>query len=116
MPLISIRSRPPSDRKSLPLLIAKIRQAGAEALPCDVSNIWVIFDFLEDPFFVLGEADFPLVRIQAQSGRTEEQRRQLTTAVAKELSKGLEIPFTNIWIHYEEMNPKDVWFRGSFGV
>lgn len=38
----------------------------------------------------------------------------LARVVTDTISKALDVPTENIWIHYEEMNPHDVWFNNQW--
>jgi phenylpyruvate tautomerase PptA (4-oxalocrotonate tautomerase family) len=125
MPLITIQSSPvPSssgDPQVISKMLAEIRTSGAEALKCPRSNIWVMFESV--PNYLQGEdAELlrpdhvppPIVVIRAQMGRSRDEKEALVRVVAQEVSKGLSVPIERVWIHYQEMDPKDVWFKGKW--
>jgi len=113
MPIVNIRSLPPKDLNIVPAMMAEIRDEGAKALGCETSNVWVTFESLAA--YLPENSHPPIVTIKAQAGRTMEQRTKFVSAVANGVAHGLSIPAKNVWIHYEEMSPEDIWFNKSWG-
>lgn len=123
MPLVTINSLPPTDSEAVPRMIADVRDSGAKALGCPASNIWVIFQPVPPGYYAQdgGPASVPqkkthppVVVVRAQAGRSSIARKAFVTAIAAAVGKGLSVPITNVWIHYQEMQPQDVWFEGRF--
>jgi phenylpyruvate tautomerase PptA (4-oxalocrotonate tautomerase family) len=104
-------------------MLPEVRDAGAAALRCSPDNIWVMFLAVRPGCYLQGEEPAalpqasthpPVVIAKAQSGRSPEQRTAFVTAVAAAVGRGLSVPPENIWIHYQEMRPEDVWFQGRW--
>jgi phenylpyruvate tautomerase PptA (4-oxalocrotonate tautomerase family) len=112
VPLITIKSLPPIDPSTIPGMLSEIQEKGAAALRCALSNIWVIFESIL-PGHYLQETHSPIVIIQAQQGRSDEDREALVRAVTQGVARGLSAPRENVWVHYQEMKPQDVWFQGQ---
>ncbi|MGZ3686892.1 MAG: tautomerase family protein [Bdellovibrionota bacterium] len=112
MPIVTINAVPPSEPRFISKMISDVRDRGAEALQCPVSNIWVVFQPLAPQ--TPANAHPPFVIILAQSGRTKEVREALVSSVAEAVGTGLGVSSTKVWIHYQEMNPQDVWFEGRW--
>jgi phenylpyruvate tautomerase PptA (4-oxalocrotonate tautomerase family) len=110
MPLITIKSLPPTDPSAISGMLSEIQEKGAAALRCTLSNIWVIFETVL-PGHYLQETRSPIVIIQAQQGRSDEDREGLVRAVIQGVARGLSTPRENIWVHYQELKSKDVWFQ-----
>jgi phenylpyruvate tautomerase PptA (4-oxalocrotonate tautomerase family) len=131
MPLITIQSSSlfssllsgPIGQQVITDMLSDIRISGAEALKCSRSNIWVMFESVPKQNYLQGEdsellsSDHmppPIVVIRAQAGRSREEKESLVRAVAQEVSKALSVPFEKVWIHYQELDPRDVWFKGKW--
>jgi phenylpyruvate tautomerase PptA (4-oxalocrotonate tautomerase family) len=123
MPLVNILSLPPSDPRVIEPLLAEIRDRGALAFHCAPENIWVTFQALPSGHYVQGDSRAehpdgqthpPLVILRAQTGRSAAQRDGLVRAIGDALARAFQIPAAQVWIHYQEMNPADVWFQGSW--
>jgi phenylpyruvate tautomerase PptA (4-oxalocrotonate tautomerase family) len=119
MPLIVIHSLPPPDPNMIPSMLVEIRDAGAAALGCSPSNIWVMFCAVPPGCYVQGleQADAPrptshppCVIVRAQVGRQPEERTAFVAAIAATVGETLGVPADNVWIHYQEMRSEDVWF------
>ena len=124
MPIILINSLPPSDTNVIPEMLKNVRNSGAEALQCSQDNVWVMFQPVEPRSYIYGiESAFhpndnthpPIVTIKAQGGRSPKIREAFVKAVAGSVGKGLSISPENVWIHYQEMKPQDIWFKGGWG-
>ena len=116
MPIVNISSLPPPDSKAIPRMIADVQRAGAQALNCELSNIWVMFQPVQ-PGQYLKDGDPtppPVVIVKAQSGRTHQQKEAFVGAIAVVIAEGLSVPSKKVWIHYQEMAPQDVWFEGRW--
>ncbi len=126
MPLVQIHSFPPSDPKTIPRLVTQVRDAGAAAFACAPDNIWVQFIPLAPGHYVQGsgaaaetvhaDSHPPVVVIRAQRGRSREQLTALATAISETLAEGLGIPGENVWIHYQEMESADVFFKNHWSA
>lgn len=123
MPLITIHALPLADPSAIPAMLAAVRDAGAAALGSSPNNIWVMFHvappgcYLQGPAIALtpqSDSHPPAVIIRAQTGRTRAEREALTIATAEAVARAYAIPATNVWIHYQEMRPDDVWFGGRW--
>ena len=123
MPLVTILSLPPADSGVISRMIADVRDTGAHTLRCPPSNIWVIFQPVLPGYYVQGSESAalpqekthpPVVVIRAQTGRSPEEREAFVIAVADAVGRGLSVPSKNVWIHYQEMKPQDVWFEGRW--
>ncbi len=126
MPLLIIHSLPPADPGTIPQLIVDVRDAGARALGCPKSNIWVVFQPIAPGHYVQGEgaparapqpdSHPPCIILRAQVGRTQAERSALVSAVAAAVGRGLSVPAENVWVYYEEMRSEDVWFNGRWSA
>jgi phenylpyruvate tautomerase PptA (4-oxalocrotonate tautomerase family) len=116
MPLLNIQSLAPTEPAAIARMIQEVRDAGARALRCSADNIWVVFQAIETGQYSHGhEKSHPaIVVIRAQSGRPAGLRESFVKAVAEAIGRGLSIPSENVWIHYQEMRPEDVWFEGRW--
>jgi phenylpyruvate tautomerase PptA (4-oxalocrotonate tautomerase family) len=125
MPLVMIHSLPPADPGVVPALLAQVRDAGAAALRCPASNIWVMFCAVPPGCYLQGTdpADAPqpashppCVIVRAQVGRLPEERSVFAAAIAATVGERLGVPSDNVWIHYQEMRSEDVWFGGRWAA
>jgi phenylpyruvate tautomerase PptA (4-oxalocrotonate tautomerase family) len=120
MPIVQIHSLPPHDRSRLARMLTDVREEGARALAGAPSNVWVMFHELPPGTYLQGEGEAasepqasthpPVILISIQSGRSAEQKTAFTRAVAGVVARTLEIPADNVWVHWREMRPEDVWF------
>ena len=115
MPLVTIYAPPPVAPQSISKTISDIQKVGAAALNCGTENIWVVFQTFSSTSL---SADFfdgthgPVVIVKAQGGRPAEQREAFMKAMAKAIGEGLSYSPEKVWIHYQEMQPQDIWFGG----
>ena len=125
MPLVVVHSLPPANPEALPRMLADIRDSGARALRCPIDNVWVIFHAVPPGCYLQGESPAntpqarthpPAVIVKLQAGRTREEIDAFVTAVASAVAQGFAVPVDNIWIHYDEMCPQDVWFRNRWSA
>lgn len=123
MPLAIVRSLPPLNRAVIPRMLEKITTVGARNIGCDPDQFWAIFQEIHPGEYFEGDLASdepgvgthpPLVTIQAQSGRTPEQRLALCRSVSMIVGEALGIPSQNVWIHWQEMAPTDVFVGGKF--
>ena len=56
MPLVMIHAFAPADPDAVPRMIVDVRDAGAAALQCPRSNIWVMFQAVPPGWYVQGGA------------------------------------------------------------
>ncbi len=104
-------------RAGLYKILSLVRTSGANALGCAVDNIWVVFQAVPEGWYVQGREpnkNPPVVIVKAQAGRSSEQREALAKAIAEAVGRGLSVPATRVWLHYQEMRPQDVWFEGHW--
>src|ERR1044072_5920843 len=104
MPIVHVRS------KSIPIpsanqLVADVREAGAKALKCDPSSIWVVYEaFPETVLLGNGQTEYlTIVTVKAQAGRSSEMRTAFVSAIANTVGKIMKIPPGEVWIQYQEM-------------
>ncbi len=123
MPLVTIKSLPPVDPTAIARLLTDVRDVGAAALRCATSNIWVMFEALPPGSYLQGDAPAttlqatthpPVVIVRAQAGRSTAERDAFAAAVAAAVGRALGVPAENVWLHYQEMRPQDVWFNGRW--
>jgi phenylpyruvate tautomerase PptA (4-oxalocrotonate tautomerase family) len=117
MPLITIRSARSYDNEAIQEMLQAIRKAGADALDCATENIWVRFEAIPASWYAQSDdptQNSPLVTIQAKAGRTPQQPDLLTRATAEAVGQGLSVHPSQVWIHYLEMNPQDIWYEGRW--
>jgi len=123
MPIIFIKSLPPANLGTIPEMISEIRASGAKALRCPESNVWVVFQPVQPAYYVQADDPAiypndkthpPLILVKAQSGRSMADKEAFVRAVATAVAHGLSISSKNVWIHYEEMQPQDIWFDGRW--
>jgi phenylpyruvate tautomerase PptA (4-oxalocrotonate tautomerase family) len=106
MPIVFIKSAKSVTR--VPELLEDVRNSAAAALGCEPSNVWPVLEPVAPGPFP------PIVLIKANVGRTIEQRRHFASAVADAVGRGLGVPADEVWIHYEEMQPRDIWHKGNW--
>ncbi len=100
-------------------MLSEIQDTGAEALQCARENIWVTFqELLSDCYLQDKTAQRPqknshppIVIVRAQVGRTAAQKETFVRGISKAVARGLLIAEGNVWIHYQEISPNDVWFN-----
>ena len=123
MPLVTINFFPPDDPKVITTMLEDIRDSGSKTLGCSPDNIWVIFQPVKSGYYIQGNevttqaretTHPPVVIIRAQSGRSPTEREKFAESVAAAVGRGLSVKSKNVWIHYQEMSPKDVWFDGHW--
>lgn len=117
MPLIVISASQPSDQNLISRLITDVRIKSASALQCSIENIWVIYQPLQMGNYVQrqeGLKNSPIVTIKANLGRSQEQKSALASAITEAIGNALEVSTEDIWMHYEEMNPHDIWFNNQW--
>ena len=86
-------------------MFAEIKEAGARALACEPSNIWVQFQPIAQ------SVPDSIVIVRAKTGRTREQRTAFAAAVSEVVNRTLSL---EVWLDYQEMNPEDVWSNGKW--
>lgn len=114
MPIIQIRALEPLDTDAIPRMIANVRNQAAAALKGSVSNIWVIFDAFRPERYEHPNQSTVIVTIKALAGRSREIQTAFVMAVAIAIGEGLSVSPAHVWIHYEEMQPQNVWFQGGW--
>ena len=124
MPLLSIHSLAPADPTAISRMLVDVRDAGARALSCPPSNIWVMFHAVPPGCYLQGvgepaalpqdDTHPPVVIARAQIGRSPAERDAFVAAIAEAVGRGLSVPPGNVWIHYQEMRSEDVWFNGHW--
>jgi hypothetical protein len=115
VPIVSVSAIPPTNLKVIPEMMEQIRAKGSLALKTPLDNVWVVFNPL--PYYVQGdpaEIPPPIVVVKMQSGRGVSERTAFFASIAAEVGRGLSLPPERVWIQYQEMNPKDVWFNGKW--
>ena len=108
MPIVTVEALEPSHPNSISDMIKEIRNFGAEALQSKPDNIWVIFHSLNPSHAAYPHP--PVVIVKAQSGRTKEQRTAFVKIISEAVGKALSQSSENIWVHFQEMSPQDIWF------
>jgi phenylpyruvate tautomerase PptA (4-oxalocrotonate tautomerase family) len=116
MPLVTIEAILPKDEKRIPLTLSEVQKVGAKALNCAESNIWVVFKPLIPEFYshaVNSQQTEPpvIVTVKAQAGRALEAKCEFVENIAAAISRGLSVSPSSVWIHYQEMDPSDIWFE-----
>jgi phenylpyruvate tautomerase PptA (4-oxalocrotonate tautomerase family) len=123
MPIVNINSAPPTDSSAIPEMIERIRDAGALALKTPRDNVWVTFTPLQ--YYLNGEGPAsakrtetppPIVVVKAQSGRGPSERSAFVEAIAAEVGRGLSVSPEKVWIQFQEMSPRDVWYGGHWSA
>jgi phenylpyruvate tautomerase PptA (4-oxalocrotonate tautomerase family) len=125
MPIVVIHSISPADPTVVPKMISEVRELGAQALRCSPDNIWVIFRPVDRNHYSQNDTNAgtqvaeaktqtPIVSIKANTGRSSQEREAFVKVVASAIGSGLSLPSKNVWIHYQEMKPEDIWFDGHW--
>jgi phenylpyruvate tautomerase PptA (4-oxalocrotonate tautomerase family) len=118
MPIVFIHAEMPKESATISHLIENVRSAGASALGCDPSNIWVVFQKITSGFALRETADHfqPVVQILANRGRTLPAKEQFAQAIGQAVSDTLMVPINDLWLHYQEMNPEDIWNKDRWNI
>lgn len=120
MPLITLQTVVPDEPSVIDHLMVELREAGARALGCPPSNIWVQVVELRASRYLQGTAGSvheqetlppPVVILRAQEGRTQAERTALCHAITCAVAERLLVPRERVWVYYESMRPSDVWFE-----
>ena len=53
----------------------------------------------------------PLVLVRAITGRTPEMKSAFLKAVCEAIGRGFEIPPTNVWVQFVEMEKPEIWHQ-----
>lgn len=123
MPIIIINSLAPNNPSIIKQMNLEVRELGAKALRTPKNNVWVIFQPLMPDFYLYGEEPTTssgkiihpvIVIIKAQSGRTQNIRDAFIKIITESIARSFSIPTHNVWVHYQEMKPQDVWFEGHW--
>ena len=114
MPIVMIHSYPPKETASLKAMLTEIQESGAKALNTTTDNIWPAFIPFQPGHYP--ESLSPFVIVKAHKGRTPPMKEAFMKAISAAMSRGLSIPSEKIWIHYQETEPKDVWFQDHWAV
>ena len=114
MPIIMIHSHVPKNPNDLAPMLTQIQDSGAKALNCPLNNVWVMFQPIHPEHY--DRSLPPVVIIKAHTGRTPQMKEEFVKSVAANVGRGLSIEPEKIWIHYQETEPKDVWFEGHWGA
>lgn len=113
MPIVNIRHFAPPDPSRIAPMLAEIQRGGGQALDCAPDNLWVLFDELPAGRYVQAADPAqspPIVTIQATAGRTEAQKTALARAVTAAVARGLGVPASRVWLHYQELAPREIWW------
>jgi phenylpyruvate tautomerase PptA (4-oxalocrotonate tautomerase family) len=117
MPIVTVHAFAPSDPASIPKMLAEIQASGAAALNCAPDNLWALFEEIPRGRYLQSdnpERNPPIVTIQANVGRTLDQRTALAKGISRAVVGAFGIPAARVWIHYQEMQPHDVWFNEAW--
>ena len=116
MPIVQIYTNTLSKSDIAPNLIEEIRIKGSKALKCELSNVWVLIHQLPTGSMMreTKEVTSPVVFIRANKGRSQEDKMKFVQAISQALSDTLQVSAQDIWIHYQEMNPEDIWHRENW--
>jgi phenylpyruvate tautomerase PptA (4-oxalocrotonate tautomerase family) len=117
MPIVILKTIVKLDDKSVQKMLSSGQDAGARALGSENSNIWVRYEYVPENSY-LQDADriydSPIVLIMANRGRSQTAKTAFVQAVAQEVALGLAVPADKVWVHYQEMDPKDIWHNGRW--
>lgn len=123
MPIVEIRGLPPKDPGRIPAMLREAAVAGARAFNIPETKVWATYEEIRSGWMAEGntcadhpgiETHPPLVLIRALPGRTPEMIETFMRGVCEAISKGLEIPATNIWCQYVLMEKNQIWHNGKF--
>lgn len=123
MPIAIVHSLPPPNRAVIPRMLENITQAGARAAGCDPDQFWAVFQEIRPGEYYEGDLSSeepgsgthpPIVVLRALAGRTPAVRLAVCQALARVIGDALSIPPENVWIHWQEMQPSDVFAGGRF--
>ena len=114
MPIVMIHAHPPKEKASLKAILTEIQEEGAKALHTTVDNIWPAFFPFQPGHYP--ENLSPFVIVKAHRGRTPQMKEEFMRVISKATARGLSLPSEKIWIHYQETEPKDVWFQDHWGA
>ncbi|MBI3558246.1 MAG: hypothetical protein HY074_18420 [Deltaproteobacteria bacterium] len=109
MPIITVKASAPAAPARITQLLAAVQEAGARALSCPSSNIWVEFEAVYH-----ATAHPVVVLARAQAGRSDMQKEAFVRAVAAAVAHALLVTPEQVWVHYGELRPQDVWFGGRW--
>jgi phenylpyruvate tautomerase PptA (4-oxalocrotonate tautomerase family) len=111
MPIITIHAKIPQRPGFSSALSEEISRTGAEAFGEEPSNFWVRLTTLDSdwnhPFYIT---------ILAKSGRDEKTKSRFVDSIAAVAARHLETVPEKIWIHYQELDLKDIWYGGQWGT
>lgn len=111
VPIVTVFSVLPQDTDTLPRMMERIRDLGSSALQTPRDNVWVTYFPIQHG---LNERQNPYVTIKAQAGRGRAQKTAFAEVIAAEVGMSLSVSAQNVWIHYEEISPSDIWHGGDW--
>jgi phenylpyruvate tautomerase PptA (4-oxalocrotonate tautomerase family) len=117
MPLIEIKASRPSDPNLISVMLEELRKAGSVALHCPLGNIWIVFEEISAHGFLVGDNPRfmpPVVTIKANAGRSKKEKEAVVSSISSLVGRYLSVPSDLVWIHYQEMNPADIWFQNQW--
>ena len=123
MPIIIVYSLPPPDPGRIEPMLQEACTGAAHAINKPPQAVWALFQQINPGQYVEGrtpaaspqqETHPPIVTIRLLTGRSPATKRAVAEAVAAAVATGLSVPPENVWIHFLEMEPTDVWSVGRF--
>lgn len=123
MPIVEIRALSPRDPERVPAMLREAAVEGAKAFGIPEFSVWATFEEIRSGWMTEGGKTEehpgegthpPLVLVRAIRGRTPEMKHAFLTAVCAAIGRGLDIPPTNVWVQFVEMEKPEIWHNGAF--
>ena len=112
MPVISIKSLPLNKPMNIGNVLKKLNAEAAKETGYEPRHIWSYWQFIERHMYAVGEetaasikaaSHSPIVEITGFEGKPDELIEKMMRAVARVISKEMEIEESNIFITYKEI-------------
>lgn len=123
MPMITVHSLPVKDPSTITPMLREICTAGGRALGRPARALRAFYVEIDPGHYVEGEAETPdhtshppVVFVRLLKGRTQDLKQAFAEAITTAVSRATGVPHENVWIHFQDMEPDDLWRERRFGT
>ncbi len=117
MPVVQIHALPPPSPDRVDACLAAVVTALSDGLGCEPAGVWAQWCAAAAMHTGPQRRDFaghcPVVIIRARRGRAPEQIAQGLAATAAAVATSLGLPLDDVWVHWQELDPAQVFAGGQ---